>query len=841
MGTGDSAFQLAASDASIVVGAEAVIEGRDITLRTDASTLKSALLTEALDPADPNGLALQINEDELVEIAQLAAAVIAESRSAINVRAGARLNASRDVLLDADALADVNVSVQSPEPYLGVTYGSSSPTAEIVVEEGVAISAVEDVEVSAAAGNTLSVSTAVPDASEIVHFSISYAKARTTSIVDLQAGSSVTAQNASFRADNSNSYSNTASAEGFTASSGPGLGATFVLGSYHSSATAEVAAAVNVSGDLTIAAESIDIQNENRAFGQISDSLTTTPFLQALEEFLARIDIGALIGSDTEIDATAIIPNVTVGAAVVLTETENKAAALLNDGAFVTVGDTLTIDSFAEEHYQASAVGNATDSDSVGIGGAVAVSKLGNQATSFIGPNAVVDAVTDVILESAAVATNPIPVFDPSVTLDPVSGATGTDRIGDEYDRAAAVSNGFAAAFDGLGAFLAPSLADATALGSSFVHAGGVLPAGEVAIAGGVNILDVYNQAASGIAAGAKVNQRELPDSEVQDVEIRSHGTVQLAVLGGLDSAINLDTPGPGTADAVGGYFNGLFADNYSRSYIDDRATVDAARNVDVESRTDNNLLSVVEAGSEGESVGINGAGSLVILGQESLAYIEDRADVRAGADVILDAENGGVIVNSAGGVPSGTNVGVGASGAFTLMREARALDEGSDEELDGHSKTQAFIGDALAPVGRLGTGGETGESSRATTCCSTQTTRRRRGQSPSRATPRPPTVSFRSARPVSPAASPSAWESRATSRSTISTTVSRASSATRRSSRPPTSSRSRQWTPRRWAPVPVRWCSRITSASAARSPSTARTQSRARTRRTPRLSLRTS
>jgi len=129
--------------------------------------------------------------------------------------------------------------------------------------------------------------------------------------------------------------------------------------------------------------------------------------------------------------------------------------------------------------------------------------------------------------------------------------------------------------------------------------------------------------------------------------------------------------PGPGTADAVGGCFNGLFADNYARSYIDDRAKAGAGRLVTLESRTENNLLSVVEAGTEAEDVGINGAASLVILGQESLAYIEDRADVTAGADVILDAENDGVIVNSAGGVPSGANVGVGTSGAFTLVGEA--------------------------------------------------------------------------------------------------------------------------------------------------------------------------
>jgi hypothetical protein len=139
------------------------------------------------------------------------------------------------------------------------------------------------------------------------------------------------------------------------------------------------------------------------------------------------------------------------------------------------------------------------------------VSRVGNQATSFIGPNVVVDVFGTITLESDALITNPIPVFDPNVTLDAASNAGGTVRIGDEYDRAEDVAEEFADAFDGLGAFLAPFLADVESLGNSFVHAGGVLPPGQVAVAGGANILNAYNQAASGIAAGAKSTSARCP------------------------------------------------------------------------------------------------------------------------------------------------------------------------------------------------------------------------------------------------------------------------------------------------------------------------------------------
>src|SRR5262249_56197974 len=115
---------------------------------------------------------------------------------------------------------------------------------------------------------------------------------------------------------------------------------------------------------------------------------------------------------------------------------------------------------------------------------------------------------------------------------------------------------------------------------------------------GGVNMLDLYNQAGAGISAGAKVNQRGFPTSATQDIVIDADATIQLALLAGLDSAINFDDNGaPGTAIAVGGYFNGLFADNYATAYIDDRADVAAAPHVAIHSPPQTTPSSAVTPG----------------------------------------------------------------------------------------------------------------------------------------------------------------------------------------------------------------------------------------------------
>jgi hypothetical protein len=635
--------------------------------------------------------------------------VISKSLAQIRVGAGAHLEASGDVSLTADGVAEAQIITRNR--YLGITYGSSSPTAKITLENGAALSAGGDVQILSTASNTLDVRTLVPASSEIAHFSISYGKARTNARADIQAGASVAARNATIRAENTNSFTNTAASEGFAASETTGVGAAFVLGSHHSQAQAVVSGNIKVEADLCVESRSQNLKNESRSFAQISDPAETTPFLERLTDFLEDVDLSPLLGSDPDLDPRAILPDLTLGAAVVLVESENKAAALLNEGAFVEVGGALSIMSDAKEPFQASATANAADSTSIGIGGAIVFARVANQATSFIGPNVVVDVTGTILLDSDAVITNPIPAFAPTILLADTDTGTGTDRIGEEYADADAVAAELDAALQPLATFLAPYLADPDRAGTSFVHAGSSVPPDQVAIAGGVNYLDVYNQAASGIAAGAQVNQRGYLAASEQDVVLDAAGTVYVANLAGLDSALNFTGSGPNSAGNVGGYFNGLWVDNYARAYIEDRADVHAARDVTLHSLTTNHVLSVVEAGAEGLEVGIDGAVGLVILGHESLAYIEDRARVHAGRDVLLDADNTGSITNVAGGVASGQNTGVGVSAAVTIVTEPKSLDEGGpeDEQFDGRSKTHAFIGDALAPVGASGTGGETG------------------------------------------------------------------------------------------------------------------------------------
>ncbi len=601
--------------------------------------------------------------------------------------------------LSADALAEADITTRSK--YFGITYASSSPQSQVTVANGATVNAGRTLTVQSTAENNLTVMTLVPDLGDVANVSVSFGKGQARSNADIQAGANLQAQNATILAVNTNHILNVAMSAGFPGSQSVGVGSALVLGSYQSSANATVAGNVNVSGDLTVRAQSLNLDNESGASAKVQEPILPGAILDALKGFLAGIDLSVLVDGKT-IDPNSGRPDAAVAAAVVLVESENTAAALIDDGAFVVVGGTLTVDSTAEEHFQTSAVGQASGADVVGIGGAVSWSRVSNQATAFIGNNANVDVTHAIHVTANATVTNPVTPFVPAVTLPAIGQGASTNQITQQYSDANAVAASVAAALQPVNAHLAPFAAAGTPYGTSFVDAGGDAPDGAATVAGGVGYLDIYNHGASGIAPGARVNQRGLAAAADQDVTLDATGTVQTTSLGGVDPG----TLGGPTA-AVGAFFNGLFLDNYADASVGDRAAVQAARDVTVHSLTTNDVLSVVQGGTVGSTAAVAGGFGLVVLGHESLAYIDDRARVNAGRDVRLTAENAGAVVNAVGGVVVGHDVGVGGSAAVTVDRQPGTLD---DPASDGRSKTNAFIGDPAGAVGPGGTGGVTGQ-----------------------------------------------------------------------------------------------------------------------------------
>src|SRR5262249_5170470 len=293
----------------------------------------------------------------------------------------------------------------------GVTYGNSSPTANITVANGVFINATNQVDVNAHVDNTLQVITFVPSLGVATSIAASLGIAESNSLAALPWGSPVTDDHMDVNATNSNFISNTAIAAGYGTdrSGSAGKGLTLTLGFYQSSAKANVAGTVTTAGDLTIHAESINSKDNTRSFASFDDSLTSTKdkpssFLEDDRGFLDGADFKQGLFNLAFGDKLKQVQFRTGQAksafalAFAVATSDNTASALIGQGAYLTIGGHPPVPAVATHPFQISASGTVGaignffgQAAETAIGGAVAYGKDANQANAFIGWNSVAD------------------------------------------------------------------------------------------------------------------------------------------------------------------------------------------------------------------------------------------------------------------------------------------------------------------------------------------------------------------------------------------------------------------------------------------------------------------
>ncbi len=712
--------------------------------------------SEALgDGADAVG---GVTEDGLIGVEpDRIKAVFAQSRAEVTLAMGARIEASRDVTIDAHAESTAAQTAAGED--FGFAYASSAPTARVDIATGAILLAARDVTLTATTANALAIRAEVFTDEGIAAIAISLARVRSSSSVVVHHGAQIGGEpglygalpgtlaatpirNLRISADNVVAVANVAISSGFADSGLAGGGAGLAIGTYFSSALASLAATVRATGDVLVEAGSHDDMSVTRSFSDVAAAPGPSDVVAAINRFLDELDFSIEIAGQTisagDIEIGEL--GLTIGAAITSVEAENKAAALIDDGADIVVGGDVTVRALAEAAPRLSASSVAAGAPTVGIGGAIAWSHLANQASAFIGYNAIVDSPHQILIEADAVFDDDVAGFDPGIDLTDSDSATGTDRIGEEWSDANEVAGNVAAALAPVVGHLGLLLAGA--FGTSYVHT--AANGGTGGVGGGMSYVDIYNMAAAGIAGGSLINTRFTGDID-QDVIVDAHADADVTNVAGLDSPLSAGGVPTAGGIGVGGYFGAVLLDNYARAYIDDRALVIAERDLRLESLVDTAILNIVQGGREAADVAVDGAFALVILGVESLAFIEDRADAHA-TRVVLHAEDQSVVVNVAGGMASAPEVSVGLAAAFTIVAQPRSLEDRapiapgedvpntsafdsfetfidtlsaiaddvvtgiSEGDVLGGSRTAAFIGDAALQMGELGTGGEEGE-----------------------------------------------------------------------------------------------------------------------------------
>ena len=276
-----------------------------------------------------------IDASDVFQVSGHAAAVISAADATVSIGQGPPLRAAHDVILHADAASSAQITTRSR--YFGITYGSSSPTADVTVdvENGRDRGGSNNVDMQAtSAENTLAITDlgACKRGDVAGNISVSYGKARAThsGSVAVREGATITAQSATLDSENTNSVSNMVVAAGFPGSGSViGIGAGLAIGSYQSDASTDISGNITVAGNLTVESHSTNLRDVTRSFGQVAEAPdAANSLVQALTSFLSTLDLRTNVDDRTSQPADGrgdgCFASRVVAACV---RTENKAAA----------------------------------------------------------------------------------------------------------------------------------------------------------------------------------------------------------------------------------------------------------------------------------------------------------------------------------------------------------------------------------------------------------------------------------------------------------------------------------------------------------------------------------
>ena len=381
---------------------------------------------------------------------------------------------------------------------------------------------------------------------------------------------------------------------------------------------------------------------------------------------------------------------VAITAAVVVVAGDNQASADLDPNSTVSAGGNVSVTSKAYDTIQASADGTAGDATKASVGGAVIVGNYPNQATSYVGSSATVDAAGTLLVNAdAEILPQVANMFDTGFD----TSATGISFTGQRWTFPR-YSTPARPSFRGArtpGTRSRPSWRRPSPRRATFyVHSGGTTSSGgTIGIAGGVTT-------PPSTTSTARVHRLRRTDQHQERDEFKPgrhrprRGRRGHHRPGGHDrQRSNIPSFGQSSeGDAgVGGSFNLADYTNVADAYIGDSAKVNSGGDVSVTTNAEDLIVAVAQAGGKAQKVGVDGAFDFLDVNSTSQAYVGGTAKVDADGDVDIDAQTTMWVINVAGGIAQANNVGVGVGVGVTTVEDT----------------TTAFIGD---PGGGSGSGG---------------------------------------------------------------------------------------------------------------------------------------
>ncbi len=563
--------------------------------------------------------------DTLVGSLIPAEAIISKANSTITLKSGAALDALGSVILEANTVSTVEVSL--PEMKVGVSYVDSESTTGVFVKDGASINAIADVSLRAATRHNMI--SEVTAASQGVFqtnpllialkgnflrtpgpsLEVAYGKALSVSDAVIETNAAVAAGgNVDVVSSNNNVFQVAVDGKrtpnilvGRMTGTSAALGVAF--SETESRSNALISGRVQAGGNVTVDASAVNAINDTRARSSITTNIPpgldqrTSQLFNSTTTKLQSTPLGGTI-LNRFVDANKP-SSLSIAAGVAFVRASNQADAAIGANAIVrSVGD-LSIISSAEANLRALAVGATKFGTKASIGGAVAITTLNNTANASIGDGALVDAGGLLTVEATANVPNQIEIDNDIETLKGIgytfnlpSTGNGAAKFFEDVDTEITRLGGIIDAIGGLVPYATTNLGADSKLASTYVGAGAGsgddTPGGQpkFALSGSVDLYTINNTANAFIGA-AQVNTdatstafggAALPSlkSNAQGVSVAADAVVEVINIVGIPSVLSLAGQTKASGAAVGGVYTGFTLRNKSNSYIGDGAVVNA-------------------------------------------------------------------------------------------------------------------------------------------------------------------------------------------------------------------------------------------------------------------------
>ena len=128
-----------------------------------------------------------------------------------------------------------------------------------------------------------------------------------------------------------------------------------------------------------------------------------------------------------------------------------------------------------------------------------------------------------------------------------------------------------------------------------------------------------------------------------------------------------------------------------TKAYLGPRASVDVNNNMILRSVSEENIISIGGNITIGGSTGIAGAAGVYVISNNTLAYIGSYAQVHAGNNVVVSAENPTEIDIAGGSVSFGASTSVGAGAGVTVISKVTKAYIGTYAQVDADATGDGF------------------------------------------------------------------------------------------------------------------------------------------------------